>query len=366
MSKFISIAKPKIGIGEMRSVYRVLRSGNLAQGPEVEVFESEFSKVLNLDRHCVAVNSGTSGLHLALLTAGIGQGDEVIIPSFTFAATANAVVLAGAEPVFVDIEPKYFNLNSEVVSQAITDRTKAIIVVHLYGHSAEMSSLVNLAKSRGIKLIEDAAQSHGSSYQGKPVGSFGDFGVFSFYPTKNMTTGEGGMISVADQDSLRHLRLLRNQGMERRYENEIVGFNLRMTDMQAAIGRVQLQRLEKWTNERRRNASFLTETIDSPIRTPESSPVVRHVFHQYTIRVSDDRDGFAKALSSEFGIGAGVYYPNPCHRLASLKRFRQGTDLSETEKASAEVLSIPVRPGLSVRELHRIGEAVNKLARAGS
>ena len=220
-----------------------MRSGQIAQGPEVEHFETEFSNALVEGRPCVAVNSGTAGLHLGLLACGVGPGDEVVVPSFTFAATANAVALTGATPVFADIDLGSFGLDAASVKEVLTDRTVGVMPVHLYGHPADVDGLIALCEQRGIALFEDAAQAHGAAWNGKPVGCFGAMAMFSLYPTKNMTSGEGGMVAVSDPGVLRSMRLLRNQGMLRRYENELVGFNARMTDLHAAIGRVQLGRL---------------------------------------------------------------------------------------------------------------------------
>jgi dTDP-4-amino-4,6-dideoxygalactose transaminase len=214
----IPAAKPLIGQDEREAILRVLDSGMLAQGPEVENFEKEFSYFVN-QRKCVAVNSGTSGLHMALIAAGIGAGDEVIVPSFTFAATANSVVLAGATPVFVDVEPDTFNINPKAVEAAITRKTKAIQPVHLYGQPANMKDLMQIAAKHGLSVLEDSAQAHLAQFDGKYVGTFGIGATFSFYPTKNMTSGEGGMISCVDDQFARTCKLLRNQGMEKRKRN---------------------------------------------------------------------------------------------------------------------------------------------------
>ncbi|MCW4385041.1 DegT/DnrJ/EryC1/StrS family aminotransferase [Salinibacterium sp. SYSU T00001] len=362
MNEFIPAAKPIIGDDERRAVDAILATGQLAQGTEVAAFESEFSEVLLDGRAAVAVNSGTSGLHLGLLAAGIGPGDEVVVPSFTFAATANSVALTGATPVFADIEAEHYCLDADAVRAVVTDRTAAIMPVHLYGHPADMEALGALADEKGLKLFEDAAQAHGASLDGKRVGTFGDFAMFSLYPTKNMTSGEGGMVSTGDAEIERRLRLLRNQGMKRQYENELVGFNARMTNIHAAIGRVQLTKVNGWTEQRQRNAAFLTENLRG-VATPAVANGAEHVYHQYTIRVSDDRDGFVTALREEYQIGSGVYYPIPNHRLPS---FQRSEELPVTEAASREVISLPVHPSLSAGDLERIVDAVNALAKAGA
>lgn len=349
----IPIARPYIGQEERDAVDAVLRSGMIAGGPEVAAFEEEFAAFVGGDRHCVAVNSGTSALHLGLLAAGIGPGDEVIVPSFSFAATGNAVALTGATPVFVDIEPLHFCIAPEAVERAITERTAAIMPVHLYGHPADMIAIRRIADGRGLLVVEDAAQAHGALWDGRPVGSWGAVAAFSFYPTKNMTTGEGGMIVTDDAGVARAARLYRNQGMEQRYQNEVVGFNNRMTDIAAAIGRVQLGRLDKWNESRRKHAAVLDAGLTG-VETPPVAMRATHVYHQYTVR-SDDRDALMARLAAA-GVGYGVYYPTPIHRLPS---FGRDTVLPETDRASGEVLSLPCRPDLTAEELETIIEAVN-------
>lgn len=362
MSDFIPPAKPLIGDEERAAVDRVLRSGMMAQGPEVKAFEEEFSEHFGLGRPCVAVNSGTSGLHLAFLSAGVGPGQEVIVPSFTFAATANSVALTGATPIFADIEADSFCLDPKSIEASITDKTVGVMPVHLYGHPAAMKEIVALCESKGLKLFEDAAQAHGASLDGTPVGAFGVAGTFSLYPTKNMTSGEGGMVACGDPEVERKLRLYRNQGMEKQYHNEVVGLNNRMTDIHAAIGRVQLTKVDAWTAKRQENAAFLSANLRG-VTPPPVAPGAVHVYHQYTIRVPEDRDGFAAALREQYNVGSGMFYPVPNHRLAP---FQAQVDLPETERAAKECLSLPVHPSLSQGDLERIVEAVNALAGAGA
>jgi perosamine synthetase len=365
VTDFIPPAKPLIGEEERAAVDRVLRTGMVAQGPEVAAFEHEFAEHFVEGRPTVAVNSGTAGLHLGLLAAGVGPGDEVIVPSFTFAATGNSVALTGASPVFADIEPQTFTLDPASVAAAVTDRTVGIMPVHLYGHPALMDELRAIADARGIALFEDAAQAHGAALDGRPVGTFGTFAMFSLYPTKNMTSGEGGMIVADGEGVARRARLLRNQGMERQYENELIGFNARMTDIHAAIGRVQLTKVDEWTRMRRANARFLDENLTG-VTVPPVREGAHHVYHQYTVRVPEDRDGFVAALRDEHGVGSGVYYPIPNHRLPSLAAFAPGLDLPETERAAREVVSLPVHPSLSEADLERIVVAVAAVAGAGA
>ncbi|MEU1645113.1 DegT/DnrJ/EryC1/StrS family aminotransferase [Micromonospora zamorensis] len=356
---FIPPARPIIGEAEIEAAVRVLRSGKVVQGPEVAAFEEEFGELVD-GRHCVAVNSGTSALQLTLMALGFGPGDEVIVPSFSFAASANAVRLVGAEPVFVDIEAGNFCVDPEAVAAAITPRTVAIMPVHLYGHPAAMDRIMAIAERHDLAVVEDAAQAHGAGLHGTPVGAFGTAGCFSFYPTKNMHSLEGGMISTGDAGLARTLRLLRNQGMEQRYANEIVGANMRMTDVAAAIGRVQLTQLGEWTEQRRANAKFLDSTITSLV-TPPVADGARHVYHQYTVRARGDRDATQQRLT-ELGIGNAVYYPTPIHRLKPYltEDGKPGPwELPETERAAAEVISLPVHPSLTQVELDRIAEGAN-------
>lgn len=348
----VALSRPLIGEEERSAVDLVLRGGGLAQGSEVAAFEHEFAGLVD-GRRCIAVSSGTAALHLGLLAAGIGAGDEVIVPSFTFAATANAVSLCGGEPVFVDIDPASFCIDPAAVEAAITPRTAAVIAVHLYGHPAAMSELSAIAARHGLLLVEDAAQAHGATLRGSAAGALGDVAAFSFYPTKNMTTGEGGMVVCDSGDIERLVRLYRNQGMLERYRNEVVGFNARMTDMAAAIGRVQLRRLPGWNDARRANAAAYDEQLRG-VATPAVAAGVGHVYHQYTVR-SHARDQLLERLRWR-GIAAGVYYPVPVHRLPA---FAQECDLPHTERAAAEVLSIPVRPDLDAAERAAVIAAVN-------
>ena len=362
MTEFIPPAKPIIGDEEREAVDRVLRSGMLAQGPEVKAFEDEFSAHFGLGRACVAVNSGTSGQHLGLLSSGVGAGDEVIVPSFTFAATCNSVALTGATPVFADIDADDFNLSPEAIEASITEKTVGVMPVHLYGHPAKMGRIMEIAARHGIQVFEDAAQAHGASLNGTPVGAFGTFAMFSLYPTKNMTSGEGGMVSVATPEVERLMRLYRNQGMERQYHNEVVGFNARMTDIHAAIGREQLKKVDGWTAQRQSNAAFLNEHLTGVMTPPVAEGAV-HVYHQYTVRVPEDRDGFSAALREEYNVGSGMFYPVPNHKLLP---FQVDVDLPETALAAAQCLSLPVHPSLSQGDLERIVNAVNTLATAGA
>jgi dTDP-4-amino-4,6-dideoxygalactose transaminase len=354
MPTTIPIAQPHIGDAEVEAVVRVLRSGQLAQGSEVAAFEEEFAELVD-GRHCIAVNSGTSALYLSLLALRIGPGDEVIVPSFTFGATVHAVVLAGATPIFADIDPATFCLDPRSVTAAITARTAAIMPVHLFGHPAAMDQLGLLAKHHALCLIEDAAQAVGARLDSRPVGALGNIGCFSFYPTKNMHSIEGGMITTDDQNLAGRLRLLRNQGMSERYLYEIVGLNAHMTDVAAAVGRVQLRSLPLWVAARRRNAAELDAGLHG-VGMPTVAAGVEHAYHQYTIRAPGNRDTLA-GRAARHGVTTAVYYPTPVHRTPAYHRHE--LPLPQTDQAAAEVLSLPVHPALSTADLMRIIEVIN-------
>ncbi len=358
---YIPVARPVIAEEDIEAAVRVLRSGMVVQGPEVAAFEAEFSAWVE-GRHCVAVNSGTSALHLALLAMGVGPGDEVIVPSFSFAASANAVRLAGADVIFADIDPATHVMDPESVAALVSTRTAAVMPVHLYGLPAPLPQLTDIAARSGLGVIEDAAQAHGARIDGHSVGAWGTTGCFSFYPTKNMHSLEGGMITTADESMARTLRLLRNQGMEQRYANEIVGANLRLTDVAAAIGRQQLQRLAGWNKQRQHNAQVLSDGLVG-VGTPVQPLGIDHVFHQYTIRVPNGRDALQAHLQSR-GIGSTVYYPTPIHRLRPYLADDGAPDprwdLPHTDQAASQVLSLPVYPSLRADELDRVIAAVNE------
>ena len=372
--EFIPAARPLIGAEERAAVDAVLAGGMVVQGPQVAAFEEEFSARVVGGAHCVAVNSGTSAQHLAALASGAGadREAEVIVPSFTFAATANSVAITGARPVFADIDPVTFTLDPASVEAAVTERTIAIEVVHLYGLPANMPEILDIARRHGLAVWEDCAQAHAAAIGDEPVGAFGAWGSFSFYPTKNMTSLEGGMVSTADAELARRVRLLRNQGMERQYANEVVGLNNRMTDVAAAVGRVQLTKLAGWTAARRANAAVLDAGLAGApgVVTPHVPHGYTHVYHQYTIRLEGasaaERDEVAKVLREQWRVGTGVYYPIPNHRLPSLAPYAPGVDLPGTEKAARECLSLPVHPSLSEADLERIVRAVGAAVTAGA
>ncbi len=364
MEGFIPVSRPLLGREEEEAVIRVLRSGWLAHGPEVEAFEREFAEYVGVD-YAVAVSSGTAALDLILKAYRIGPGDEVVTTPFTFIATANAVLYQGARPVFADIDPETYNLDPDRVLEVLTPRTKAIIAVHLYGHPADMRALREIAEDHRLLLIEDAAQAHGALCCGRRAGSLGDAAAFSFYPTKNMTTGEGGMVTTNDRRVAERVRLLRNHGQAEKYLHTELGYNLRMTSIAAAIGRVQLRRLEAMNEARRRNASILTSVLrDAPgLVTPVEKPWARHVYHQYVVRVTPEapltRDELAKRLAEE-GIGTAVHYPRTVPEQPLYRRLGIGCPRGcpEAERAARQVLSLPVHPGVTVEEARRIAETV--------
>lgn len=354
----INIAKPLMGSEEKQAVLEVLESGMLAQGPRVKAFEEAFAEMCGVSC-AVATSSGTTALHLALLSQGIGPGDEVITSPFTFISSANSILFVGARPIFVDIDPVTFNIDPGLIEAAINPRTKAIMPVHLFGLSADMDPIMALAEGRGLAVIEDACQSHGARYQGKRVGSFGT-GTFSLYPTKNMTSAEGGMVTTDDPEIAERVRVLRQHGMRRRYYHDELGFNFRMTDVHAAIGLEQLKKLAAFNTRRQANAQFLSRHLEGVI-VPRIPDGCEHVFNQYTVRVPDGRRDGLIAHLSENGIGCGVYYPVPVHQQSFYtEQLGYKQHLPEAERAAAEALSLPVHPALSAADLESIVGAVNQ------
>ena len=353
----INIAKPLIDDEEKQAVLEVLDSGILAQGPRVKAFEEAFAAMCGV-KHAIATTSGTTALHTALLANELGAGDEVITSPFSFIASANSIIYVDARPVFVDIDPVTFNINPQLIEDAITPRTKAIMPVHLFGLSCDMDPIMDIASRHGLKVIEDACQSHGASYHGNKVGSFGT-GTFSLYPTKNITSAEGGMITTNDDTLAESCRVIRQHGMRRRYYHDELGFNFRMTDIHAAIGLAQLTKLDKFNKSRKNNARYLSANLKN-VQVPQIPDGYSHVFHQYTIRVQDGRrDSLIDHLSHN-GIGCGVYYPVPIHKQTYyINELGYNQSLPVSEQAAEEVLSLPVHPGLSQGDLDAIVAAVN-------
>jgi dTDP-4-amino-4,6-dideoxygalactose transaminase len=349
-TRFIPIAKPLLGQEEKQAVMAVLDSGMLAQGKRVADFESCFADLCGV-KHAVAVASGTAALWATLLAHDIGPGDQVITTPFSFIASSNCILYVGAKPVFVDIEPDTCLIDAAAIEAKITDRTRAILPVHLYGQPCDMGALLEIAGKHDLILIEDACQAHAATYQGRQVGSFGT-GCFSFYPTKNMTTGEGGIITTNDGDLAHRLRVLRNHGQSQRYRHDVLGYHLRMTDIQAAIGLAQLNKLATWNGRRIANAVYLNERLKS-VMTPTIRPGRRHVFHQYTIRVPERRDALQEHLRDQ-GIGTAVHYPLPIHHQPLYQSLGFDDALPQAERAGREVLSLPIHPAVQQSDLDRI------------
>lgn len=353
----INMAKPVIGPEEKQAVLEVLDSGMLAQGPRVKAFEEAFAAFCGT-KQAIAVSSGTAALHIVMLAHKIGPGDEVITTPFTFIASANSVLFCGARPVFVDIDPLTFNMDVSKIEAAITPRTRAILPIHLFGLSCEMDAILAIAKKHNLAVLEDACQSHGAIYKGRKVGSFGS-GTFSLYPTKNITSGEGGMITSDSDEIAEACRVIRNHGMRRRYYHDELGYNLRMTDIHAAIGLAQIAKIDRFTQKRQENAAFLNANLKG-VQTPSTPAGCVHVYNQYTVRVPDGKRDALRAHLQEKGVGSEIYYPLPVHQQDFyIKEYGYSVRLPETEKAAGEVLSLPVHPSLSQADLETIVQAVN-------
>ncbi len=362
----IPIAQVRLDPRSLRAVERVLKSGRLRAGPIVEDFEKRFARAVGA-RYALAVNSGTAALHLAYL-AMLEPGDEVIIPDFTFVATASMALAVGARPVLADVDSQTLTLDPADVERRITPRTRALAPVHLYGHPAAVRALLRLARRHHLKIIWDAAQAHGARFGRRDIGSLPDAACYSFYPSKNLTTGEGGMITTSNASLAAVFRLLRSHGEESRYHHVRLGFNFRLTDVAAALGREQLRVLSRNLRRRQRNVAFLTRALAGipGIATPHVTPGVTHAFNLYTIRIDPERlrmsrDDFQQALARR-GVGSAVHYPLPLHRQPLFAGYGDDADFPVSTRLARTVLSIPVHPGLSPRDLHRIGQAIRAVA----
>jgi dTDP-4-amino-4,6-dideoxygalactose transaminase len=360
MIPFVDLKSQYLSIKEEvdTAVFQVLQSTQFILGNEVAALEEEFAAYCSAD-YGIAVNTGTSALHLALLAAGIGAGDEVITVPFTFVATVAAIGYTGATPVFVDVDPVSYTIDVTQIENAITDRTKAILPVHLYGQPADMEPIMEIARRHGLVVIEDAAQAHRAEYKGQRVGSIGDLGCFSFYPGKNLGAyGEGGMVVTSNPDYNQTIRTLRDWGQERRYHHVMKGYNYRMDGLQGAILRVKLRHLDAWTEARRTHAAqYDTLLADSGVKTPTVMPYSHHVYHVYAVR-SPQRDALQQKLSDR-GIQTGIHYPIPVHLQPAYADlgYKPG-DFPCSELAAREVLSLPMYPELVQEQIKQISAAV--------
>ena len=355
----VSIAKPIIGDEEIENVVEVMKSGMIAQGPKVEEFEQKFADWVGAE-YGIAVNSGTAALHTALLACGIGPEDEVITSPFTFIASGNSILYTGAKPVFADIDLKTYTLNPDAIEGLITENTKAILPVQLYGQSANMDRINEIAEKHGLIVIEDAAQAHGATCNGQKVGSIGDMSCFSFYPTKNMTTSEGGIITTDDEDLAENAKVFRAHGASVRYHHDEIGYNFRMTDIAAAIGLAQLDKIDGFNDKRIANANYLNEGLKDVdgIITPYCAYGSKHVYHQYTIRVEKgDRDDWVDIIN-DCGVGTGIHYPIPLYNQPIYRSLGIEGNCPNAELAADNVISLPVHPSLTKDDLDLVIEAV--------
>ncbi|GEM90769.1 DegT/DnrJ/EryC1/StrS family aminotransferase [Oceanithermus desulfurans] len=360
MSKIeIPIYDPRPEIAALRdeidaAIRRVVDSGRFILGPEVEAFEEEVADYLGV-RHAVGLNSGTDALVIGLRVLGVGPGDEVITTPFTFFATAEAISLVGAKPVFVDIDPRTFNIDPELIPAALTERTRAIVPVHLYGQAADMDPILAIAKEHGLKVLEDTAQAFGGEYKGRKLGTLGDAGAFSFFPTKNLGGfGDGGLLATNDDEVAEMARMLRAHGAKKKYQNEILGYNSRLDALQAAVLRVKLRHVDAFNQARRELAHAYTARLDelAGVTPPHEAPYGVHVYHQYTVRVADGKRDVVAAGLAERGVGTMVYYPTPLHQLPVCD-YAECT-FPEAEQAAREVLSLPMSPHISVGQIERV------------
>jgi len=354
----IPVSKPYIGREEKQAVMAVLESGMLAQGPRTTELEEKFADVCGV-KYAIATTSGTTALHVALLSHDVGPGDEVITTPFTFIASANSILFTGAKPVFVDIAPDTFNIDPGLIEQAITPNTKAVMPVHLFGYVCDMQAIQAIADKHDLVIVEDACQAVGATFKGQKAGSFGT-GCFSLYATKNMTSGEGGIITTNDELFAEKCRMLRNHGMKQRYHHDMLGYNFRMSDLHAAIGLAQIDRLDEFTTKRQSNATYLNAHITGGVRTPSVKPSYEHVWHQYTIRVQNNRDEMVKQLNAN-GVGTGIFYPIPAHKHEYMQKIVGNISLPVAEQIATEVISLPVHPQLTQTDLEKIVDEVNRL-----
>jgi dTDP-4-amino-4,6-dideoxygalactose transaminase len=365
------IAKPYIDDLICQDVISVLKSGNIVQGPKVKQLEEEFSKFSQV-MYCAAVNSGTAALHSALFAIGIGPGDEVITTPFTFVATANSILMAGATPVFADVDEKTFNIDPKEIEKKITSKTKAIIPVHLFGQPAEMDKISDLAEHYNLKIVEDACQAHGAYYKNKRVGGLGDIAAFSLYATKNMMAGEGGLVTSNNEEYIERVKSFRHHGqsLNEGYNYISFGYNYRMTDINAVIGINQLKKLEEFNNIRNRNALLYNEALKEikGIEIPFKGDNCSHVYHQYTIKIDSKKFGHSRAdLVNELNrndIFPGIFYPKSLHLFPTFKEFGyKENDFPVSESVSNLVLSLPVHPGISENDIQKVINVISRFSK---
>ncbi|PKR86277.1 DegT/DnrJ/EryC1/StrS family aminotransferase [Heyndrickxia camelliae] len=361
----IPIAKPIISNAEIDLVNEVLKSGNLASGEYVKKFEDDFANYIEIP-YAIATSSGTTGLHAAIEALELPENSQIITTPFTFIASSNSILYSGHKPVFADIDPNTCNMSTEHIRKLVKENNniKAILVVHLYGLPANMDEIMKVANELNLKVIEDCAQAHGAEINGKKVGTFGDVGVFSFYPTKNMTTSEGGMIVTKDEEIYNRGKLLINHGSSERYVHTILGYNYRMTNISAAIGLGQLRQINHFTSQRIKNAKLLDKGLKDIewLDIPYVPSGYKHVYHQYTIKIKNKlRNDVINKLEKN-GIGYGVHYPTPIHLQPLYKELGyNGISLPNAERLSSQVLSIPVHPSLSETDIHTIIEVLKSI-----
>ncbi|MHA1376994.1 MAG: DegT/DnrJ/EryC1/StrS family aminotransferase [Candidatus Helarchaeota archaeon] len=367
--EFVPVNKPLLGKEEQRKIEEIIESGTLThkegKGKCVLEFENAFSKYIGT-KYAVAVNSGTAALHAALMALDLKPHDEVIVPTFTFVATAEVVLHVGCKVIFTDINSRTYNIDLLNIKKAVTKKTKAIIIVHLYGHPVDTDPILDFAANKDIKVIEDAAQAHGAKYYNKKVGSLGDFGCFSFYPSKNMTTGEGGMITTNNSELAEKIKMIRNHGESEEYKTVILGHNFRMPEIAAVIGYEQLKKLENFIKKRTRNAEILNDALNNldNINPPIVENYAKHAWYLYTATLEDPakRGEFMSKLRDE-NIGSGVYYFTPLHIMPLFQKLYgfKGGEFPISEKMSKSVISLPVHPGIEKEQMEYIAEKIKKI-----
>lgn len=362
----ITINLPDIGNKEIEAVIEVMKSGlltsGLGAGPKVKEFEENYATFAGV-KHAIAVNTGTAALHAALLAGDVKSGDEVILPSFTFIATAEAVVLAGGKPVFADIDPETYTLSPEAVEKAVTKKTKAIMPVDLYGLPADTKHIREVTSEHDLLIVEDCAQSHGATYERKPAGALADLSCWSLYAAKNIGTGEGGVVTTSNDELNEKVRMIRTHGEKIKYQSSMLGTNYRMTEIQAAIGVIQLRRLPEFFNKRLKNAQRLTEKLEKSdkIKLPPILNNRTHSWYLYTVRVKDITEGKRNNILNQMrtkGIGVEAYYPIPINKMPYYRETFGEFDLPETEKATKQVLSLPIHPGVTEEQIDYIAETL--------